>query len=97
MTDAQQVALGSCTVDEVAVRVATRIIGVYQQRNQFLIDAGFLATSHDGKLSNGSYCLFQDHPDLKLVSILFFFLLDLFQQQFSLFMCLCVSLLCVSS
>ena len=67
LLDAQQASLGSCSVDEIAVKVATRIIGHYPHRKQFLVDAGFLALSHDGKLKNGSYCIIDGHPDLMFV------------------------------
>jgi len=67
-SDLQQIAFGSCTLSDVPVKVATRVIGHYPQRNQLTIDAGWMALSlADGKdkLPCGSYCVFQDHPDLR--------------------------------
>jgi D-serine deaminase-like pyridoxal phosphate-dependent protein len=66
--DVQQMTLGSCKLEDIAGRVATRVTGHYPHNNQILIDAGFLATSHDGpkKLPNGgSYCLIENEPYLK--------------------------------
>ncbi|CAD5116790.1 DgyrCDS5639 [Dimorphilus gyrociliatus] len=69
--DVQQSVIGSCNVNEIAGRVMTRIIGHYPSRNEMLIDAGFLALSHDGKgkLPNGSYCLIYDEPRLKVTKM----------------------------
>ena len=67
-SDYQQYSLGSCDVRDIAGRVATRVTGHYPHRNQLLIDAGFLATSHDGanKLPHGaSYGCFDNEPNLK--------------------------------
>ena len=66
--DYQQFTLGSCDETDIAGRVATRITGHYPHRGQFLIDAGFLATSHDGarKIPNGgSYAAIQGEANLK--------------------------------
>ena len=70
-SDYQQYSLGSCELTDIAGRVATRVTGHYPHRNQFLIDAGFLATSHDGanKLPHGgSYGCFDNEPGLKYVN-----------------------------
>jgi len=66
-SDVQQSVAGSCTMDDIAVKVMTRVIGHYPHRNQLVIDAGWSAMSLDGqgKLPTGSYCVFQDHPDLR--------------------------------
>ena len=41
--------LGSCKRDDIAARVLTRIIGHFPgQRNQLIIDAGFVALSQQG-------------------------------------------------
>ena len=41
--------LGSCGRDDIAARVLTRIIGHFPgQRNQLIIDAGFVALSQQG-------------------------------------------------
>ena len=71
VSDYQQYSLGSCELTDIAGRVATRVTGHYPHRNQFLIDAGFLATSHDGanKLPHGgSYGCFDNEPGLKYVN-----------------------------
>lgn len=69
--DVAQSVIGSCNIDEIAVKVATRVIGHYPHRNQLLVDAGFAAMSHDGKgvLPNRSTCVVQDHPELSLVNM----------------------------
>ena len=66
-TDVQQSATGACGLKDIAVKVATRVIGHYPHRNQLMIDAGWMALSLDGqdKLPTGSYCVFQDHPELR--------------------------------
>jgi D-serine deaminase-like pyridoxal phosphate-dependent protein len=46
--DRQQVASGSCTLDQVACYVITRVIGVYPLRNSLLIDAGRVLREIDG-------------------------------------------------
>ncbi|KAI5101802.1 hypothetical protein C0J45_9005, partial [Silurus meridionalis] len=68
--DAQQSLLGSCTLEDVAVRVLTRVIGHYPHRNQLLVDCGWTALSQDGanRLPTG-YAIFENHPELKLVSM----------------------------
>lgn len=65
--DACQALIGSCAIEEVAVRVYARVIGHYPHRNQMLIDAGWTAMSLDGhgQIPNGSYCLFEDEPLLR--------------------------------
>ena len=49
MYDHQQVQLGSCSLDNVAGKVITRIIGHYPRRNQMLVDCGFTAITKQGK------------------------------------------------
>ena len=41
MYDGQQVDLGSCSLDQVAGKVITRVLGQYPRRNQMLVDCGF--------------------------------------------------------
>lgn len=64
-----QSSLGSCSLDDVACRVATRVIGHYPQRKQLLIDAGFLALSHDGLRDDlpmkTGFTFIQGHPEIK--------------------------------
>jgi D-serine deaminase-like pyridoxal phosphate-dependent protein len=45
--DLMQSAIGSCTVNDIAVSVLASVIGTYPERNQVLIDAGSLALSAD--------------------------------------------------
>jgi len=47
--DNQQVQLGSCTQDNVAGKVITRVIGHYPRRNQMLVDCGFTGLTKQGK------------------------------------------------
>ncbi|KAK2139691.1 hypothetical protein LSH36_1654g00017 [Paralvinella palmiformis] len=67
--DAQQFTIGSCSEEDIACVVVTRVLGQYPKRNQLLIDAGWSAVSLDGKLANGSYGLFQGQPHLRLVKM----------------------------
>ena len=65
--DYQQYTLGSCGLQDIAGKIATRISGHYPHRNQLLIDAGFLATSKDGEGQfphGGSYAAFENEPGL---------------------------------
>uniref|UniRef100_A0A8C1ZYL4 D-serine dehydratase n=1 Tax=Cyprinus carpio TaxID=7962 RepID=A0A8C1ZYL4_CYPCA len=68
--DVQQSLIGSCTLEDVAVRVLTRVIGHYPHRNQLLVDCGWTALSHDGggRLPTG-YAIIEGHPELKLLSM----------------------------
>jgi len=67
-SDVQQNVAGSCELDDIAVKVMTRVIDPH--RNQLVIDAGWMAMSLDGqdKLPTGSYCVFQHHPDLRYMN-----------------------------
>ncbi|KAL4635666.1 hypothetical protein GN956_G12974 [Arapaima gigas] len=64
--DVQQSLIGSCSLDDVAVRVLTRVIGHYPHRNQLLVDCGWTALSLDGhgRLPSG-YAVIEGHPDLR--------------------------------
>ncbi|CAL8346753.1 unnamed protein product [Merluccius merluccius] len=68
--DVQQSLIGSCRMEDVAVRVLTRVIGHCTHRNQLLVDCGWAALSQDGggKLPSG-YAVIEGHPDLKLLSM----------------------------
>ncbi|XP_054624421.1 D-threo-3-hydroxyaspartate dehydratase isoform X2 [Dunckerocampus dactyliophorus] len=68
--DVQQSLIGSCSLQEVAVRVLTRVIGHCPHRNQLLIDCGWTGLSLDGagKLPTG-YAMIEGHPNLKLLSM----------------------------
>ena len=69
--DVQQTLVGSCTQSNIAGRVATRVLSHYPLRNQMLVDAGFLAMSHDGgknphdTIPHGSISVIQGHPELR--------------------------------
>lgn len=68
--DAQQMLIGSCKKEDIAVRVLTRVIGHYPHRNQLLVDCGWTGLSlHSlGNLQSG-YAIIEGHPDLKLVGM----------------------------
>uniref|UniRef100_A0A8D0L963 D-serine dehydratase-like domain-containing protein n=1 Tax=Sphenodon punctatus TaxID=8508 RepID=A0A8D0L963_SPHPU len=68
--DVQQMRIGSCEMEDIAVRVLTRVIGHYPHRNQLLVDCGWTGLSlHSlGQLPTG-YALVEGHPDLKLVGM----------------------------
>ncbi|XP_067835033.1 D-serine dehydratase [Heptranchias perlo] len=68
--DVQQVMIGSCQMEDVAVRVLTRVIGHYPHRNQLLVDCGWTGLSlHSlGMLPTG-YAVIDGHPELKLVGM----------------------------
>ncbi|XP_041659840.1 D-threo-3-hydroxyaspartate dehydratase isoform X1 [Cheilinus undulatus] len=68
--DVQQSVIGSCSLEDVAVRVLTRVIGHCPHRNQLLIDCGWTGISLDGagKLPTG-YAMIEGHPNLKLLSM----------------------------
>ncbi|KAM8839171.1 D-serine dehydratase isoform 1-T2 [Synchiropus picturatus] len=68
--DVQQSLIGSCALEDVAVRVLTRVIGHCPHRNQLLIDCGWTGLSLDGagKLPTG-YAVIEGHPNLKLLSM----------------------------
>ncbi|KAJ8385093.1 hypothetical protein AAFF_G00193140 [Aldrovandia affinis] len=68
--DVQQSMIGSCKLDDVAVRVLTRVVGQYPHRNQLLVDCGWTALSLDsgGRLPTG-YAVIEGHPDLRLLSM----------------------------
>ncbi|KAK6182110.1 hypothetical protein SNE40_009868 [Patella caerulea] len=60
---------GACTIGDIAVKVAARVISHKRSKNHLLIDCGFLALSFNGFEEVGNYgdlCAFQDHPDLRL-------------------------------
>ena len=66
---------GSCSHDDLACFVLTRVIGHYPQCNHMLVDCGFLALSlHGGgdcygKTPGSGYGLIDGHPELKLYSM----------------------------
>ncbi|KAM6918639.1 D-serine dehydratase [Xenentodon cancila] len=68
--DVQQAMIGSCCLDEVAVRVLTRVIGHCPHRNQLLVDCGWSGISLDGagKLPTG-FAVIEGHLNLRLASM----------------------------
>lgn len=68
--DVQQSTLGSCTLEDIACCVATRIIGHYPRRNQMLIDCGFTGLTKQGAgMMETGYGVIRDHPNLKLCNM----------------------------
>ncbi|XP_049778489.1 D-threo-3-hydroxyaspartate dehydratase-like [Schistocerca cancellata] len=70
--DLQQASLGCCSLDDVACRIMTRVIGHYPHRKQMLIDCGFTALTKQGLNANkivSGYAVFEYHPHLKLIEI----------------------------
>ncbi|XP_061587340.1 D-serine dehydratase [Cololabis saira] len=68
--DVQQSLIGSCRLDDVAVRILTRVIGHCPHRDQLLVDCGWSGISLDGagKLPTG-YAVIEGHPELRLASM----------------------------
>jgi D-serine deaminase-like pyridoxal phosphate-dependent protein len=67
LADTLQYDIGACTMDDIAVRVATRVISHKPEINQIVTDSGFVSLSHDGlnrNLPNG-IAVFQNHPELR--------------------------------
>ncbi|XP_051467267.1 LOW QUALITY PROTEIN: D-threo-3-hydroxyaspartate dehydratase-like [Apus apus] len=68
--DLQQTLLGSCQLEEVAIRVLTRVIGHYPHRNQLLVDCGWAALSLHGQSQGpGGWAAIEGHPQLRLVGL----------------------------
>ena len=65
--DATQLSLGSCTLDDIAVRVLTRVVGHYPKSNMLLIDCGWTGASAQGKES-GYGCL-PKTPELTIANL----------------------------
>ena len=59
--------IGSCKRSQIAIRVATRVIGHKQERGEILVDCGWTALSQDGHgaLPNGSYCYIEKYPNFR--------------------------------
>ena len=74
--DLTQVALGSCTLDDVAFSVLTTVVGLYPEQRRLIVDAGALAVGKDLGPSHlvfdGGYGLLMDErceggfPELKI-------------------------------
>ncbi|XP_046377711.2 D-threo-3-hydroxyaspartate dehydratase-like [Haliotis rufescens] len=68
--DYEHVRIGACTLDDVAVRVATRVISHKPSKNQLVTNSGFTSVSHDGiKQIGEEFCVVQGHPNLRLVEM----------------------------
>lgn len=65
--DTMQQSLGSCTEEDIAVRVLTRVIGAYPKKNLLLVDMGWTACSKQGQAMN--YGRLEGHPELKVVDL----------------------------
>ncbi len=63
--DRQQVASGSCSLEEIAVYVLARVVGAYPERNTILIDAGACALHKDAGGLDTWGCL-RDDPSMVL-------------------------------
>ena len=59
--------IGSCAPDDIAISVATRVIGQYPERGEVLVDCGWTALSLDGHgaLPGGSYAYIEGFPHLR--------------------------------
>eukprot|EP01083_Nonionella_stella_P262616 892822_1 len=63
--DRYQMNLGACSQNQIAVRVASRVLSHYPERNEVLIDAGALALSKD-TCQTGGFGIIEGFPDLIL-------------------------------
>eukprot|EP01063_Lacrimia_lanifica_P036471 TRINITY_DN7245_c0_g2_i1.p1 TRINITY_DN7245_c0_g2~~TRINITY_DN7245_c0_g2_i1.p1 ORF type:complete len:401 (+),score=157.67 TRINITY_DN7245_c0_g2_i1:73-1203(+) len=62
--DAMQCAIGACGIEDVAVRVLTRIVAVYPHRKTILIDLGWTGCSCQG--ADHHYGVLTSHPELQV-------------------------------
>ena len=68
--DRQQVESGSCTLNDVACYVVARVVSRYQNRNEFLIDAGGCALHKDlAGLHDGTYGCLQEDSTLVITKL----------------------------
>lgn len=68
--DYEQVLLGSCTINNVAACVATRVVCQRRDLSMLVIDLGFLGLSHDGMRQRpDDFCVIKDHPHLRLTAM----------------------------
>eukprot|EP00928_Gymnodinium_smaydae_P026466 TRINITY_DN20777_c0_g2_i1.p1 TRINITY_DN20777_c0_g2~~TRINITY_DN20777_c0_g2_i1.p1 ORF type:complete len:386 (-),score=85.11 TRINITY_DN20777_c0_g2_i1:61-1218(-) len=65
--DVMQAKLGSCSLEDVAVRVCTRVIGQYPKQNMLLIDMGWTGISAQGK--EDGYGAILGHPELRIKTL----------------------------
>lgn len=64
--DLQMLKVGACSVQDIALTVLSRVIGIYPERNQILIDAGSLALSKDSH-PDGGFGILKRWPFLKVM------------------------------
>jgi D-serine deaminase-like pyridoxal phosphate-dependent protein len=64
MYDAMQTKIGSCSRDDIAIRILARVIGHYPRLNMMLLDMGWTAISDQG--GSHGYGFIVGHPDLKI-------------------------------
>lgn len=62
--DAMQAGLGSCALEDVAVRVCTRVVGHYRKQNTILVDLGWTGISQQGK--ERGFGAIDGHPELRI-------------------------------
>ena len=65
--DCMQLWLGTCSTEQIAVRVLTRVIGHYTHTNMLLIDMGWTGASAQGK--EHGYGAFLEHPKLRVKTL----------------------------
>mmetsp|Transcript_58405 Transcript_58405/g.156124 ORF Transcript_58405/g.156124 Transcript_58405/m.156124 type:complete len:369 (+) Transcript_58405:29-1135(+) len=65
--DVMQAGIGSCRVQDVALRVLTRVAGHYESRNTLQVDVGWTGLSAQG--SANSYGMILDHPELAITNL----------------------------
>mmetsp|Transcript_51164 Transcript_51164/g.164281 ORF Transcript_51164/g.164281 Transcript_51164/m.164281 type:complete len:350 (-) Transcript_51164:61-1110(-) len=65
--DVMQEKIGSCTEDDIAVRVATRVIGHYAARGLLLVDMGWTACSKQGE--SCGFGRIEGHPELVVAGL----------------------------
>lgn len=62
--DVMQKDIGACCQEDIAVRVATRVVGHQPRRNTLLVDLGWTGVSQQG--ADNNYGAFLNAPELKL-------------------------------
>ena len=71
VSDYRHSSAGSCTVDDIAIRVATTVINHKPESNKLIVDAGYTAMSWDGYAPDPMVPValgmapIQDHPELR--------------------------------
>ena len=65
--DTTQHALGACTLEDIAVRVLSRVVGHYPKSNTLLIDCGWTGASAQGK--DSGYGCIPAHPELRIANL----------------------------